>query len=139
MDDSMAELLSDTDLPEGFTYPHGLVRVVELGLVNLEPWWIVEGDLLRDRFSGLQQRYKDRKLVPFAQRQDNDDVACFDVDRGKVVIVHDFASPGYEQRADFADFYAWLRRRSRISLRSTNQTTNDGGRHRSPSTTDASR
>ncbi len=54
----------------------------------------------------------DTKIVSWyrsRERQDNDDVACFDVDRGKVVIVHDFASPGYEQRADFADFYAWLR------------------------------
>jgi hypothetical protein len=48
-------------------------------------------------------------------RQDNDDVACWDADAdadadaGKVVIVHDFASPGYEQRAELADFYSWFR------------------------------
>lgn len=43
----MAELLSLEDLPEGFDYPSEFIRVVELGMVNLEPWWILEGDLLR--------------------------------------------------------------------------------------------
>lgn len=105
----MAALLSTTELPEGFVYPHELVRVVELGLTNLEPWWVLEGDMLRDRFMGLRKRYEKRKLVPFARREDNDDVACFDVDSGKVVVIHDFASPGYEQRAEFANFYGWLR------------------------------
>lgn len=105
----MADLLSIGDLPGGFEYPREFVRVVELGLTNLEPWWIIEGDLLRERFLGLQQRYGSRCLVPFATRQDNDDVACWDAGNGKVVIVHDFASPGYEQRAELPDFYSWFR------------------------------
>lgn len=105
----MAGLLSIVDLPKGFEYPTEFVRVVELGLTNLEPWWIIEGDLLRDRFMGLQKRYEKRRLVPFATRQDNDDVACWDLDAGDVVVIHDFASPGHEQRGEFPDFYAWLR------------------------------
>jgi hypothetical protein len=105
----MAELLTSDDLPKGFDYPPEFVRVVELGLTNLEPWWILDGDLLRARFVGLQKRYDKRRLVPFATRQDNDDVACWDVDVDKVVIVHDFASPGSEQRAEFSNFYDWLR------------------------------
>lgn len=105
----MADLLSVGDLPEGFDYPREFVRVVELGLTNIEPWWIVEGDTLRARYSGLRERYTNRRLVLFAVRQDNDDVACWDADTGKVVIVHDFASPGYEQRAEFPDFYSWFR------------------------------
>jgi hypothetical protein len=105
----MADLLSVDDLPDEFEYPREFIRVVELGLTNIEPWWIIEGDRLRTRLSGLRKRYSSRKLVPFAVRQDNDDVACFDTDAGNVAIVHDFASPGYEQRAELADFYAWFR------------------------------
>jgi hypothetical protein len=56
----------------------------------------------------MRQRYPLRKLVPFARRQDDDDVACFDLDRGAVAIVHDYASPGWEGNAEFADFRAWL-------------------------------
>jgi hypothetical protein len=106
----MAELLSMADLPDGFDYPAEFVRVVELGLTQLEPWWIIEGDLLRDRSRGLQQRYPDRTLVPFAVRQDRDDVACFQPDRSTVAIIHDFADSGYEQRDELPDFNAWLRR-----------------------------
>jgi hypothetical protein len=78
---------------------------VELGLTNLEPWWIITGDLLRDRHVELLRRYPQRALVPFARRQDNDDVACWDVSTGKVIVIHDFASPGSETRGEFADFY----------------------------------
>jgi hypothetical protein len=104
----MALLLRE-DLPPGFEYPHQFTRVVELGLTNLEPWCIIDGALLRSRFAGLRERYRDRSLVPFAVRQDNDDIACWDLDSNKVTIVHDFSTPGWEQRAEFHDFYAWLR------------------------------
>jgi hypothetical protein len=106
---TLAHLLIAAELPEGFRYPHAFLRTVELGLVNLEPWWVLHGDLLRARQAGVRTRYPTRTLVPFARRQDNDDVACFDVDTGTVVIVHDFADPGWEQRAAFNDFYGWLR------------------------------
>lgn len=105
----MADLLPLTELPEGFEYPREFVRVVELGLTKLEPWWIIEGDQLRERFLGLAKRYETRSLVPFAARQDNDDVACWDVDRGTVVVVHDYASSGYEQRLEMQDFFTWFR------------------------------
>jgi hypothetical protein len=105
----MADLLGVSDLPEGFSYPPEFIRVVELGLTNLEPWWILTGDLLRDRYSGLVLRYPARSLVPFARRQDNDDVACWDAREGKLLIIHDFASPGGEVRHEFPNFYAWLR------------------------------
>jgi hypothetical protein len=105
----MAHLLSAAELPEEFRYPHQFLRAVERGLVDLEPWWMLDGDLLRTRQAGLRTRYPNRTFVPFAWRQDNDDVACFDADTGTVVIVHDFAAPGWEQLVEFDDFYGWLR------------------------------
>ncbi len=105
----MALLLTLDDLPDGFSYPEEFIRVVELGLTNLEPWWIMDGDLLRVRQTGIESRYPSRKLVVFAMRQDNDDVACWDLDQGGVVVVHDFASAGYETREHYSDFYCWFR------------------------------
>lgn len=105
----MPELLTSGDLPEGFEYPHAFVRVVELGLLNLEPWLILEGSLFRMRLDGLRQRYPSRNLIPFAMRKDNDDIACWDLNAGNVVVIHDFATAGHEQRSSFTDFYAWLR------------------------------
>ncbi|MGY3676572.1 hypothetical protein [Streptomyces sp. TE33382] len=105
----MAELLTSADLPEGFEYPAEFIRVVELRLTNLEPWWIFDGGLLRRRAVGLRERYPERRLVPFARREDTDDVACWDLAQGDVAVIHDMASPGWEQRERFPDFNAWLR------------------------------
>jgi len=107
----VAELLKADILPAGFEYPREFLRVVELGLSDLEPWLVLEGEQLHLRHQGLRERFPGRSLVPFACRQDNDDVACWDVDGGdrRVVVVHDFASPGWEQRAQFAEFKDWLR------------------------------
>jgi hypothetical protein len=106
----VADLLSVDDLPDGFDYPPEFVRVVELGLTDLEPWWIVEGEQLRRGHAMLAKSYPSRRLVWFARRQDNDDWACWDLDHGDVAIVHVGASPGWEQRGPrFPDFNAWLR------------------------------
>ena len=104
-------MLKEDELPDGFAYPHAFSRIVGLGLTVLEPWYLLRGDLLTKTMSGLRQRYPDRTLIPFAKRQDNDDLACWEMDRGEeIIIVHDFASPGWEQRDRFVDFWAWFRR-----------------------------
>jgi hypothetical protein len=102
--------LPSADVPDGFWYPASFVRVVELGLVDLEPWRILEGDLLSARFRGLAARYPGRRLVPFARRQDNDDVACWQVGGREVLIIHDFDFSGGELRETLPSFYDWLRR-----------------------------
>lgn len=49
------------------------------------------------------------KYVPFARRQDNDDLACLEPSTAAVVIVHDFSSEGSERRESFATFWDWFR------------------------------
>lgn len=103
-------LLESDELPAGFTYPAQFTRVVGLRLENIEPWYLLEGQALRRTLSGLRTRYPSRQLVPFARRQDNDDIACWDVAQGqKVTVVHDFAVTGWEARDTFPDFWAWFR------------------------------
>ena len=107
---SNIDLFSSEELPTGFTYPRQFEHIVELGLLDLEPWYVLQGTALRDTKAGLAQRYPDRQLVPFARRQDNDDVACWQTgERENVFVIHDFASAAWEQRAVFASFYDWLR------------------------------
>jgi hypothetical protein len=49
-------------------------------------------------------------LFPFAYRQDNDDVACWSrASDERVFIIHDFASPGWEDVAQFSDTWGWFR------------------------------
>ena len=103
------ELLRPEDLDVDVAYPEGIGRVLEQGLVDLTPWHMMDRALAKQRLLGLRKRYR-RKYVPFARRQDKDDIACIDPERpGRVVIVHDFASEGYEQRRDFDSFWDWFR------------------------------
>jgi len=107
---SKIDLLSSTELPDGFSYPRQFEHIVELGLLDLEPWYVLQGKALRDTQAGLAQRYPERRLVPFARRQDNDDVACWEVSEPESVsVIHDFASAGWEQRASHSSFYNWFR------------------------------
>lgn len=108
--------LNKDKLPEGFEYPEPFGRVVRLGLVDLEPWYILSAAQANDRMDGLKARYPTRALVPFARRGDNDDVACFEIGRNEsagrnasVVVIHDFASAGSENRRVYATFWDWFR------------------------------
>ena len=105
----MPRLLSPEELPGGFTYPPSFLRAVEHGLVDLQPWFIIEGDSLLRRVRGLKKRHPDRTVVPFAARRDNDDVGCFELGSPAVVVLYDFESEGWEQGPRFDDFNAWLR------------------------------
>lgn len=103
-------LLAASELPDGFTYPQQFCRAVDLGLMNLEPWYLIEGEELHRTLKGLRERYQGRRLIPFARRQDNDDIACWEVHgESVIVVIHDFASPGWEQSGRFECFWDWFR------------------------------
>lgn len=92
-----------------FEGSRALQKLIELGLTDLELWWIMEPPFAQRYAEGLAKRYPERELMPFAKRNDNDDIACFEASRpGKVEVIHDFASPGFEQRAEYDDLWAWF-------------------------------
>ena len=106
---SAVELLRPEDVDVPLEYPDGLRRVAQQGLANLTPWHLMDRETAKQRLQGLRGRYK-AKYVPFARRQDNDDIACIDPARpGHVILVHDFASEGHERRRDFDSFWEWFR------------------------------
>jgi len=104
-------LLPEDALPDGFAYPPELLRILRLGLVDLEPWLVLQGEALLAVHHGLRSRYPARRLVPFARRTDRDDVACWDLEPGAapVCVVGDFEVPGYEQGETHATFDGWFR------------------------------
>lgn len=52
---------------------------------------------------------KPQEWFQFAKRSDCDDTACFEIGKGGTVqLIHDFASPGWEQRQEFPDCWTWL-------------------------------
>jgi len=102
--------LDERQLPSGFAYPFEFLWTVNHGLLNFPPWSILSGELLNDHVEGLRTRYPDKLRIPFARRQDNDDVACWDGESQWLVrVIHDFASPGWEVASEPMTFLDWLR------------------------------
>jgi hypothetical protein len=102
-------ILQNNELPDWFEYPSEFKVLIEQNLLDFDPWIILTDDRLRTRFEGVKKRYPKRNLVPFARREDNDDLACFE--KGKsVVVIHDFASEGYEGGKESIEFWDWLRK-----------------------------
>ena len=103
-------ILGPDERPVWLEYPHSFCRLVGQGIIHITPWHMLEGRRALVQFQGLAERYPTRKLFPFAYRQDNDDVACWAKDMGdKVFIIHDFASPGFEDEGAFDDVWSWFR------------------------------
>lgn len=97
------------NLPIDFDYPRLFLKILKLNLVDFECWYLMDKAQVYNRRKGLLTRYPDRNLVPFARRDDCDNIACFEVGAGeKVFIIHDFSSPGFEQEEEFQDFKAWF-------------------------------
>ena len=96
--------------PSWLEYPRAYRRLIEQGLLHPVPWHLMDAERALRQASGLAQRYPGRELFPFAYRQDNDDVACWARGHGdRVFVIHDFAAPGSENEAEFADVWAWFR------------------------------
>lgn len=104
------KLLDNSTLNDEFEYPKEFLKILELGFCIKKPWEITEGEQLLIRYNGIRSRYPNRKLIPFAHRKDCDDVACWDAkDHLKVYLIHDYASPGFEQVAVFPSFWDWFK------------------------------
>lgn len=95
----------------GFEYPEEFRELIDLDVTELGPWGFLSDGQLMFRFRGLRERYPERNLIPFAERWTMDDIACWEIGGGeKVFVVHEFSSPGFEQRASFHNIVDWLER-----------------------------
>lgn len=104
------ELYNINAIYSDYVYPAEFVKIVELNLIDFEMWYLMSNEQVDIRIKGLKSRYPNRNLIPFARRDDNDDIACFEVGKGKSVqIIHDFASEGFEQRKEYGCFWDWFR------------------------------
>ncbi len=104
-------LLPKKLLPKEFKYPDSYLEYINLEIPDLDPWHFYY-DGLQFAYDGLRQRYPNRVVVPFARRGDNDDVACFDASASvgslSIIIIHDFATPGWENRGVLKSFDEWV-------------------------------
>ena len=107
---------SSPQIPAEFKYPAQFHSFCASAVESdISPWYIF--DEQEDATFWLQtlcEQYPDRKLVPFARDESlGDELACFDASEGsnnpRVHFVHCFASPGWENRGEVADFTEWLK------------------------------
>lgn len=112
VDTKVCFFLSEELVPSGFVYPESYREFSKQELPDLEPWCFLYVGELEARYNGLLERYPSHNLVPFARREDNDDVACFDAsienNDPKVIFIHDYATPGWEHRGTCKNFLQWL-------------------------------
>jgi hypothetical protein len=102
-------LLKKEDLDSPFEYPIEFKRLLAYKIIYFKPWQIILGDELLHRFKGLRQRYPTQNVVPFATRLDNDDVACWDLNRNSgVCVISDFESKGFEYTEFYGEFGKWF-------------------------------
>ncbi|WP_042473845.1 hypothetical protein [Bacillus ndiopicus] len=102
----MANYYINSDI---FEYPNSYKKIVELNLVDFDVWYLIESGQATRRYFDLKDRYPNRKLIPFARRDDTDDIACFEIGKGtRIQLIHDFTSEGFEQKHEFEDFWVWL-------------------------------
>jgi hypothetical protein len=84
------------------------------GIGYTSPWRIItDANEFRVLVKGLLKRYPGCLYIPFARRDDSDDIAAFsgaDLKDDRVIIVHDFASPGWEIDSRHDDVWDFLKR-----------------------------
>ena len=98
----------------GFETPLGLLRLLQLGVRNFNPWWILsEKAEVSSNHAAIAKLYRQRKLLPFARRLDIDDVACFDLtgqgtSGPRILVIHEGAHAGNEVQAEYDSFDSWF-------------------------------
>ena len=106
----MIEIIDSKELPEWLTYPKEYLNLIEEEKDEFLPWYLMEQKYAKIRNKGLVDRYPDRTLFVFARVDGEDDIACWEKGKpGKVVVLHDFTSPGWENRMEFDSFNDWYK------------------------------
>lgn len=104
----MITILMEGEKPNWVVYPTEYLNLIKSGKDKFLPWYLFGKEQLLIRYNGLKKRYPKRILFPFARDDDSDDVACWEKDKpGKVVLLHDFASSGWEDKMEFDSFNEW--------------------------------
>jgi hypothetical protein len=104
----MIKILDNYEKPDWVEYPSSYIDLVKGGNDEFLPWYLMDKEQLLIRYQGLQKRYPTRSLFPFARDDNSDDVACWEKNKpGKVILIHDFASSGYENKMEFETFEQW--------------------------------
>lgn len=103
------------EIISGFIFPPNFLTEIAVDpLPEYEPWFYLckFPENLIYWMQQAEKQYPTRNLIPFAKYELNDDVACFDANDlsgdPKVLIIHFFASTGWELHGEYQSFNDWL-------------------------------
>ena len=98
-------------VPSWLEMDRGYAKLIENSLFHFSPWWIIDDvQFIHSYNEGLKQRYPDRDLFCFAKRLDCDLIAAFSREHvGKIVLINDFSSEGWEIEDVYESFWAWFK------------------------------
>lgn len=93
-----------------FEYPEAIERLVALQLVNYDYWYVMKKEQAEIVYEDVRSQCRHKKLIPFARRGDNEDIACFEVGKGEnVVILKHSEFLGYRPYMKFESVWDWFR------------------------------
>lgn len=102
-------LIEQSKRPSWLEYPQELLQLLVDNRIHMTPWHLLEAEFAISGIKALAESYN-RQLVPFAFRQDNDDLACFEMSFGcEVIIIHNHASKGWEDEIRYSNIFEWLK------------------------------
>jgi hypothetical protein len=101
----------------GFEPPAGYLWLQERGLIGygasaLAPWYYLEQSKVFDLSERWPQGPHRGRLLAFARRYDNDDIACFSVGEGGlkgILLAHGWTDSGYSIVATYESFWEWVK------------------------------
>lgn len=102
----------DFKVPRGYQWLLDRHLVDYSGFGPLQPWHYLDAINIFSASEKWPNGPCADMVIAFARRQDNDDIACFQVVDAYVVgilIIHGWTSDGYEIVASFSTFWEWLK------------------------------
>jgi hypothetical protein len=102
-----------------FEVPRGYLWLLERDLVSFEPFGKLQPWYYMDAASAFSPTTRwpngpaSARLESFARRQDNDELACFEIAEdgaaGGVVVINGWTPAGYDVLSRHSDFWQWLK------------------------------
>jgi hypothetical protein len=97
-------------VPDWVEVPDGYKKLLSTKAKYFAPWYIIADPIFSKSYNEhLAERYPHLTLFMFAKRGDNDTIATFSKDSpGKVILINDFSTKGWEFDGEFANFWDWF-------------------------------
>jgi hypothetical protein len=103
-------VIKGIEIPDWVEIPEGYIKLLSTRAQEFSPWYtIIDPEFSKSYNENLAERYPHLTLFMFAKRRDCDTLATFSKDApGKVVLIHDFSSEGWEFDGEFETFWDWF-------------------------------